>query len=189
MEPGTSLEIPKRSTYLKYLPSLYERDEFLGRFLMIFEDILQPLEGMVDQLPYYFAPEVTTEERLPWLAGWVDLELDENWPLEKRRALVKSAVELWQWRGTRRGLTQHLRVYAGVDPKITEDIGGIPLGEGARLGWNTVLGGGSHHVFHVVLEVDDVESVDAKQIEAIIESEKPAHTIYTLEIVPRAATP
>ena len=102
---------------------------------------------------------------------------------ERRRELVKSAGTLFRWRGTRRGLREYLRICTGVDPTIVEDFGGIRLGPGAKLGRNTVLGGGNPHTFTVTFEVEDPASVNVEQVKAIIESEKPAHVAYTLVIV------
>ena len=36
------------SRYLDYLPSVYRDNEFIGRFLLIFESELGPIENMVD---------------------------------------------------------------------------------------------------------------------------------------------
>ena len=89
-----------KSSYLQYLPGIYSQSPFFGQFLMIFEDILGPIENVLDNISYYFDPRTAPEELLPWLASWVDLTLDENWPLQLRRDLVRKAVELFQWRGT-----------------------------------------------------------------------------------------
>ena len=94
-----------RSSYLNYLPGIYRESHFLGRFLLIFESILGPIERTVDNLPYYFDPELTPPECVAWLGSWLGLVLDERWPEERRRGLIGSAVELYQWRGTRRGLS------------------------------------------------------------------------------------
>lgn len=175
--------LSQRSTYQKYLPAIYAESDFMGRFLMIFESIQRPIEDMVQNIAHYFDPNTTPEELLPWLASWVNIVLDDSWPIERRRRLVKSAVELFQWRGTRRGMTEYLRVYAGVEPQIVEGSGGIPLGGNTRLGWNTVLGSGMHHTFTVTLEVEDPESLNVGHLKAIIEAEKPAHAGYKLQIV------
>ena len=175
--------LSRQSAYLQYLPSIYSESEFMGRFLMIFESVLGPLESMVDNTAHYLDPRTTPEEILPWLASWVNLVLDESWPIERRRLLVRSAVQLFRWRGTRRGLREYLRVYTGVEPEIVEGYGGIPLGQNTRLGWNTVLGSGMHHTFTVTLEVEDPTSVNTGHVKAIIEAEKPAHTGYRLRIV------
>ncbi len=179
--------ISSRSSYLEYLPAIYSQGDFMGRFLMIFESILGPIEGVLDNISHYFDAGTAPRELLPWLASWVNLALDETWPLERRRELVGSAVELFRDRGTRRGLREYLRVYSGVEPRITEDYGGISLAGQARLGLNTVLGAGRPHTFRVTLELDDRDSVNVEQLKAIIEAEKPAHSGYTLEILPKNA--
>lgn len=183
--PQTALS--QRSSYLKYLPALYADSDFMGRFLMIFESILDPIEDVINNIAYYFDPDTTPDELLPWLASWVNIMLDDTWPVERRRTLVKSAVQLYQWRGTRRGMSEYLRVYAGVEPQITEEFGGFPLGSNAMLGFNTAIGTGTHNVFTVTLEVDDPDAINVHHLKAIIESEKPAHTAYRLNLVKKDA--
>jgi len=157
----------------------------MGRFLMIFENILTPIERVADHIEFYLDPRLMPEDFLPWIASWLDLVLDENWPLEKRRRLIRSAVELYRWRGTRRGMKEYLEVYTGVEPEITEHLGGIRLDKQSRLGENTVLGEGQDHCFSVTLELEDPGDIDVESVKAIIEAEKPAHTAYILHIVPK----
>jgi len=172
-----------QSKYLEHLPGIYRDNEFLGRFLLIFESILDPIERTVDNIPYYFDPLMTPKSILPWLASWADLTLDPTWPEARRRELAESATELYRWRGTRRGMSEYLRIYTGKIPQITEYIPGIPLGPDARLGINTRLGssGGGYH-FTVTIEADESDSFDPKKLRTIIEAQKPSHTIYTLHI-------
>ena len=173
------------SKYLKYLPALFSEDEFMGRFLKIFESILTPIEEVIEYIHLYFDPKIAPEGLLQWLASWVNLVLDEGWPLEKRRQLIGSAVELYRLRGTRQGLTEYLRIYTGVLPVITEQMAGFKLGEASQLGWSTMLGEGQDHCFTVSLELDESSWVDLERVRAIIESEKPAHAAYHLDIVMR----
>ena len=181
--PHQRQALTQRSKYLQYLPPIYSESDFVGRFLMIFESILGPIEDVIGNLSYYFDPLTAPEELLPWLASWVNVEVDESWPIEKRRQLIRYAVELFRWRGTSRGLKEYLRIYAGVEPRITENYGGMPLTDQSRLGLNTVLGSSDRHTFTVTLEVEDPESLNLEHIRAIIESEKPAHVAYKLEIL------
>ena len=172
-----------RSSYLEYLPALFQDDEFMGRLLLIFESILKPVENTVDNLALYLDPLVIPESLLPWLAFWVDLTLDPTWPEERRRQLVKSAAELYRWRGTRRGLAEYLRIYTGSIPEISEYIPGMRLDHETKLGINTQLGSsGEGHHFTVTLEVDGDSEIDVSMVRAIIEAQKPAHTVYTLQI-------
>jgi phage tail-like protein len=171
--PSSAPGISKNtSSYLKYLPPIYSDDDFMGRFLLIFETILSPIERTIGNLHYYFDAQMAPPELLPWLASWLGLALDERWPEEQRRALILAAVDLYQWRGTRRGLSEFLRLYTGLTPDIIE------LGVGRR---------GATHAdsfrFVVRFKVPDPVQVDRAMVEAIIEAEKPAHTGYSLEIV------
>ncbi|MFO8101345.1 MAG: phage tail protein [Dehalococcoidia bacterium] len=172
-----------RSSYLDHLPGIYRDSEFMGRFLLIFESILGPIQDTVDSLDFYFDPLTTSDAVLPWLASWMDLTLDQTWPERRRRELVRSAAELYRWRGTKRGLREYLRIYTGVTPEITEHIPGMRLDKETRLGFNTRLGssGGGYH-FTVTLHLDGDSGVDIQKVRAIIEAQKPAHTVYTLQI-------
>jgi len=167
------------SRLLEYLPAFYREDEFMGQFLLIFESILTPIENTVNALPLFLDPKLVPESLLPWLASWLDLVLDESWPLAKRRKLVARAAELYRWRGTWRGLSEYLEIYAGVTPEIIEYIPGMPLDSTSRLGINTQLGSpGTGN--HFTISVDVVEKVDIRVIKNIIEAQKPACTTYTL---------
>jgi hypothetical protein len=113
----------------------------------------------------------------------VDQTLDPAWPLERRRELVAKAAELYRWRGTRRGLTEYLRIYTGRQPNIIEYIPGMILDQKTLLGENTVLGSsGSGHHFTVIVEAPENENIDPRTVRNIIDSQKPAHTQYTLKI-------
>jgi phage tail-like protein len=155
--------------YLRYLPSIYRDDEFLTRFLRIFEDVVSPVEAVLANIHFYFDPGMTPESFLSWLATWVDLSLDENWPIEKRRQLIRAGVELYRWRGTKRGLREYLTIYSGVDPDIVEHFGEDD---------------GSRHRFTVVITVPDPASLDEGAVRRVINAEKPAHTTYDLTIGP-----
>ncbi len=172
-----------QSSYLEHLPALYQDDEFMGQFLLIFESIMKPIENTVDNLPWYLDPLLIPASLLPWLSSWVALSLDQNWPLERRRLLLRSATELYRWRGTKRGLAEYLRIYTGSLPEISEYIPGMKLDQETILGTNTRLGSsGAGHHFTVTLELEGDSGINSDTVRAIIEAQKPAHTAYTLEI-------
>lgn len=162
------------SRLLQYLPGIYQDNDFLGRFLRIFEDLLQHDEEVLAHPEAYYDPRMAPSSFLPWLATWIDLALDENWPEARRRELIHRATELYRWRGTRRGLLTYLQIYAGVEPTIAEQF--------------TQEEGGPFH-FTVTLRVEDPAQVDEARLRAIIEAEKPAHTAYTLQIEGPAKKP
>jgi phage tail-like protein len=165
-----------QSIYLQYLPAIYQEDEFLGRFLMIFEDVLSPVERILENIHFYFDPMMAPEGFLPWLASWIDLVLDENWPIDnekrrefikRQRELIKAGVELYRWRGTKRGLREYLRIYTGVESEIIEHFD---------------ENDGGPYRFTVIIRVPDPKSLDERLVRRVINAEKPAHTTYELRV-------
>ena len=185
-----TIAVSAKGRYLKYLPALYtDQDDLMGRFLMLFESFWEPIEDRIDHIHYYFDPGLTPNDLLPWLATWVDLMLDEQWPDKKRRRLLSAMVPLYRQRGTRHGLQKYLAIYTGQQARITEHRAhNFVLGKITRLGPSAALG--KHNVsytFDVTLKLPPAENESQRQerrrkIEAIIESEKPAQTAYTLII-------
>lgn len=153
-----------RSRYLQHLPPLYEEHPFLSQFLTVFEGILTPIEQAVDNFDLYLDPHTAPAFFLNQLARWLGMPLDEKWTEPKRRAVVAEAADLYRRRGTRRGLSRHLEIYAGVAPEINEPE--------------------DHpHHFEVVLRVPAERAVDRATVEGIIQANKPAHTTYSLKLV------
>lgn len=179
----------RESIYLRYLPAIYRQDPFLCRLLLIFESVLAPLERMVDTLPLYTEPEIAPRAFLPWLAHWVALSLDSAWPLDRQRALIAAAVEIYRWRGTRRGLKLHIGAYTGVEPLIQEYQDGFVLGGETRLGLTTHLPAEPRDpvLFVVTVPVAEPHCIDPDVVRAIIEEDKPAHAAYRLRIVEATA--
>jgi len=172
-----------KSRYIQYLPALYRDDEFMTQFLLIFESVMRPLENSVNNLELYLDPKMTPEPVLTWLGSWLGLALDPTLPLERRRELVKRSAELYRWRGTKRGLSEYLRIYTGTVPEISEYIPGMRLEPGTQLGIETKLGSsGKGHHFTVTLYLDENHAVSTDAVKAIVDSQKPAQTIYTLDI-------
>ncbi len=168
---------PEVSSYLANLPAIYGQGDFIGRFLLIFEHLLLPVDRQIDHLALLFDPRHTPAELLPWLASWVDLVLDETWPEERRRELIQSAVQLYQWRGTNRGLKEYLRIYTGVEPEIYEPISRMDLSKEPD-----TRGRLAAQSFVVTLRVPDPDDVDRAKVTTIVEAEKPAHTAYQLRV-------
>jgi len=185
-----------KGQYLEYLPAIYRSDDFLGRFLMLFESFWGPIERQIDNAPYYFDPDTAPPDFLPWLASWLDLVFDDRWPEEKRRRLLRYVASLYRKRGTKAGLQEYLEIFCDGQVEITEHrAGNFRLGPGTRLGPGIALGtSNTPHMFTVVVrlparspsltgdEGDRETAAYRRMIESIIEAEKPAHTDYTLQI-------
>jgi phage tail-like protein len=124
------------SCLLQYLPAIYQDDPYLGQFLVPFEEALDGFDDLLSSVDRYFAPALTDPDFLPWLANWVALVLDENWPESKRRRLIGEAVELYRWRGTLKGLKRYLEIYTALEPEIRECRwpGGMQIGVASQIG-------------------------------------------------------
>jgi len=103
--------------------------DFLGRFLSIFDALRGGISNRVTNIARYFDPLATPAgggpakvDFLTWLASWLDLSLDRHWPVSRRRELVRQAHRLYKLRGTPEGLKLHIRLYTGAEPGILEDF-------------------------------------------------------------------
>jgi phage tail-like protein len=137
-------------TFLGYLPALYDKEvacaesllqsgtddrrlvscdeskptcpEALKRLLSLFEAMFVDVESEIADLSRLFDADAVPSDLLGWLAGWLALELDEDWDEAKKRELIRKAFELYSRRGTVEGLRESLRIFAGVDSIIEEPI-------------------------------------------------------------------
>jgi len=125
-------------------------DDFLFRFVSIFQRVSDTVVHQIDTLPHMFDPTVAPEPMVQAMARWLGVDwLDSSLDGRLQREIVLSYAQLIQWRGTKRGLQQLLELLSGA-PAIVRDSGGIfPEGESpaapphVRLdiespGWNSV---------------------------------------------------
>lgn len=163
--PTTALPLPRgsRSAYLDDLPVIYQTNEFLGRFLLIFEAIWEPLEQRQDNIAMFFDPRTCPPAFLPWLAGWLDVGYQPRWPEPRIRHLLAEAMDLYRWRGTRYGLTRLLELCTGLAVEISEQAD-------------------TPFQFRVKVRLPADGSVGAPLIEHLVQSHKPAHAGYILDI-------
>jgi phage tail-like protein len=158
------------------LPGIYQEDDLTRRWMAALDEVLAPVFLALDGLPGYLDPALTPDDFLEWLAGWVGVLLDENWPIERRRTFVAQAAELYRLRGTRAGLAAHVRIFSGGQVDIA-DSGGVS--------WSTRSGSafpGQPGYSMRVRVRGTPASVDAGRLEALVASAKPAHTVHSVEI-------
>jgi phage tail-like protein len=152
-----------RSRWLQYLPYVYSEHPFLGRYLLIFEDLFGPLDQVVAHFDLFLDPRTAPEGFLSALAEWLGLVLDDRWPAERRRAILRSAVELYDYRGTKKGMTKLLAASTGCQVEIEEHAEGP-------------------HSFRVTIHRGQEQGIDEGMVRHLIDTSKPAHTVYQLEI-------
>lgn len=186
----TSTNTTPVSSYLDYLPASMQEDPFLGQFLLAFEAILsgvsvkdgstpEGFEQTLAKIHTYFSPTSmptsTPTEFLPWLAGWVALSLRDDWHEQVKRDFIQQIIPLYQKRGTKDALTQMLKIY--LQKQVTGGTEYVEIFEFEQI----------PHYFQVQLRIDNQDLSEYRRKEtiarAIIEQEKPAHTIYALQIL------
>jgi phage tail-like protein len=135
------------STYVRYLPPvLWEKEPAppafsLGAMLRIFEKILtgiddgvpissggntyQPISAIIDRIPRLFDPYLTPAGFLPWLAGWLDLQVSPLWDEYQTRKVIAGIVQVYRKRGLKSGMIDYLDLYtvAATRPRIAIDNG------------------------------------------------------------------
>ena len=175
-----------KGEYLRNLPDIYSSDDFTSRFLMLFESFWKPISQQIDQVEYYFDPDLTPDEAIPWLASWVGLPVDSLLPLNRMRKLLKNAIMFYQYRGTYKALKTYLEIYTSGEVEIIEQRAeNFVLGRSSSLGPGIALGTenqpNSILVNLRILEtelsrIQYSEEMYHKKMKAIIRALVPAHT-------------
>ncbi len=121
-----------RSSSLKYLPPVYSADavgaDFLDRFLSIFDTMSGSIADRVTYIARFFDPRsapanpqnVGGTDFLSYLGSWIGMTLQYDWPVQRRRELVRQAHRLYALQGTAAGVKLAVELYTGVKPTILE---------------------------------------------------------------------
>ena len=152
------------------------RDELVWRFLHLFAGIFQSLEETIDRFPEKLDPLITDPEFLRYLASWIGLSLDENWPLHKRRRLVAEAMQLYRLRGTVEGVRRWLEIYTGFEPQVIEHhAAGMKIGVRSKIGVNTKIYNGLHrNAMQVTIRLGGTGyAIEPNRVIAIIREQLP----------------
>ena len=155
----------ENSRYMRYLPAIFHDDDFLSRFLQMFEVVWEPLEQRQDHVDVYFSAMTCPADWLPWMASWFGIALEDHWPEARKRALLDRAIDIYRWRGTAYGLERVIEACVGARPEIAT----TPE---------------NPFVFRVTIQAPSGADGHLEQdVHDLISAHKPAHTGYTLEIL------
>jgi phage tail-like protein len=121
---SVGIEFP-RVSLRRYLPAVFGAEpvsaDFTDRWLAVFDREFRAIESTIDRQARLFDPLAcpadpsSKRDFLSWLAGWVGVVLERNWPERRRRAYLKNAPRLFPWRGTLEGLRKSLYLFLGLD--------------------------------------------------------------------------
>jgi phage tail-like protein len=125
-EGGRAPESASGRAYLRAgLPAIYHDDGLAMRFVGALETGLDPVVAIMDSLEHHIEADLAPPDLLGLLAAWLGLDLDESWPDERKRELIRRAGELHRLRGTRAGLELALSISFPDTPIRIEDRGGV----------------------------------------------------------------
>jgi phage tail-like protein len=171
--------------YAALLPELLQRarpgqapgaDEAapVARLLKVIDPMFADFEAVLDGVPDFFDPLQAREDFLPWLASWTALVLRADWSLQQKRDVLFQIIPLYRKRGTKAGLEEYLKIYAGDGVSIL-DAHEPPQDDGVPTNLFRV---------NVAFTTPNPDELSRKRdsVKAVLDIEKPAHTRYTLTI-------
>ncbi len=163
---------------IQQLPVGMVDDDFLVRFLSIFQDVTNTVFHQLDTLPHMFDPTVAPDAMVRQMGNWIGIDaIDPSLPDVLQRETVLQYAKLLPWRGTRRGMMDLLEAISG-GPVTVIDSGGV-YHEGEAPAAPP----------HVRLEAESTGWLDDAGLVQIVRDELPATVTFELVIAGRTIWP
>lgn len=168
------------SSFLSYLPAIYQtggREDFLGRFLGMFEAVYQDLGERITDSAKQLDPMTAEPEFLRWLARWVGISNAHLWQEKKLRLLLNGIVRKNLIRGTREYTEHMISAFTGERPFILE-YGDIEEYRGYANAYKSLTQSYAHGPYEVNVLVREQTVPSPREQQALkkmIEDMKPAH--------------
>lgn len=164
----------KSSALAKLLPAVFQRGVVdktpLAAALDAMEELHASTEAQLAALDEILDPLRAPDRFVPYLARWVDFDVEITTGLARLRAAVAAAAELARWRGCRRGLLGLLEVATGTTGfEIDEEV------RDAR---------GAPRPFHIRVTAPAALVAHEEMLQRIIRVEKPVYVTHELRFSP-----
>lgn len=181
-----------KTSWMRFLPQVFQvstnnENQLLHEFMWVFQQIHEHIGDVLDRMPWLFRPQETDPQFLPWLASWIALGLEADWPVEQQRRWLRRAPALYSIRGTKIALESLLEMYTGLRPTILENawpFEPLRIGVSSEIGVTSVILPQMNmaHCFVVQLPVLASTLTDDQiiRVHRVVQAEKPAHTMYFL---------
>ncbi|WP_037599827.1 phage tail protein [Streptacidiphilus rugosus] len=172
--PGLGTPYPLGSL----MPAVYQEDPFAMQWLAGLDDVLAPAISSLDCLEAYIDPRLAPMDFLEWLASWVGIIVDRNWPIDRVRIAVSRAVALYRTRGTPDGLRDYVEVLTGGRVEVLDNGGAS---------WSSAPGaelpGEDTPRLAIRVTLDNPDGVSIPALNELVIAAKPAHVVHRLEVV------
>ena len=156
---------------LAQLPVGMTEDDFLARFVSMFQQISSSVLHHVDNLGHLGDVAVTPDPMVRAIGNWFGLDwVDSSLPDELQRQLVRQYANGLIWRGTRAGLQALLQAVTGAAVTIHDSGGVYPQGEAPG------------NLPHVVIEATASPWATDDDLLRIVRLELPATVTFELVI-------
>ncbi|HLK37675.1 MAG TPA: phage tail protein, partial [Polyangiaceae bacterium] len=125
---------PRFSYVKQYMPATYADSDslgFLDRFMANMEGVLTAVEDQSAAAQALFDPRIAPADALEWLASWFGVSMDPAWDEVRQRLFIRHAMDLFQWRGTVRGIQMAIDLVLSrypCDAIFTRDDNLLPSG-------------------------------------------------------------
>jgi phage tail-like protein len=178
---GATVDLVSPHPIGETLPALYVDDSFTQRFCDALDGLIAPVVSVLDNMPAYLDLSTAPSDMLPWLAHWVGLAVDPSQRSRRQRELLRSAIDLQGWLGTRHGIEAAIEALFGVQARV-EDSG--------RAEWSVdasqELPGDAAPEMVIRIAVSGGSVPDRYRLEDVIEAIKPAHVAHRVEFAGQA---
>lgn len=111
---------------LDQLPLSMLDDDFLVRFVSIFQELGDTFMLQADNIEHVVDVSVAPDHMVRYLGHWIGAQelLDESMPDVLQRRIVRESGQILPWRGTTTGVRHVLELITGT-PVEVEDSGGV----------------------------------------------------------------
>ncbi|WDZ87026.1 phage tail protein [Micromonospora cathayae] len=164
-----------------FLPALLQEDDLLVRWTEGLDEVLAPVVSTLDCLDAYLDPWLAPPDFLLWLGEWVGAYLDENWPVDRQRAMVAAAVATHRLRGTVPGLRELLELATGGEVEVV-DSGGVSWSTRPDPSADPATEPDPPARLHVRVRATGPDPVPRHALTELIRAAVPAHVVTTLEV-------
>ncbi|MCQ2584690.1 MAG: phage tail protein [Treponema sp.] len=166
---------------IRNLPSIYQENDFLRNFLMIFQHINNDIAIKIDNMNEMFRPMHCPADFLDVLANWFGIDVDLLGSENEKRLLLQYAIPLFKLRGTALGLKIYIYILTGIVPKILENYipySSLEIIDGTSVSSSIFEQEKKNAVFTVAFPIyrEEMDENLLKRLTLLLQQEKPVNT-------------